>query len=153
MRIVLKVVYGLLALFALPLIMGLHNGGFDPPHVSQGIPAKSLEQRWREADSNFHSLSDLLPTSVVQTLDFPSVSALQTAAVEFVVEGVNTADDASPVGVVCTPPAAMATAGLRLEHCYAKEADTVIIIVTNPGGAPVNLGPEPFAFWFLKYNP
>lgn len=90
------------------------------------------------------------PIRVTATVDLASIAASATSATTVTVAGARAGGQASAAGVLCAPPAAFATAGLRLVGCYASADDTVTLVVTNPTGGAVDLAAADFTFWLVR---
>jgi hypothetical protein len=86
----------------------------------------------------------------IVSVDLPSIATTATIAQTVTVTGARTGELTAATAVICTPPAAFASAGLRLIGCYPTANDTVSLIVNNPTGGAVDLVASNFTFWLVR---
>lgn len=86
----------------------------------------------------------------IVSVTISSIAAGATAETLVSVTGARTGDLQDATNIVCTPPAAFNTAGLRLLGCYPSANDQVKLIVNNPTAGAVALSANNFAFWVVR---
>lgn len=83
-------------------------------------------------------------------IDLPSIAAGATVNQSVSVSGARAGTNGAGTAVLCAPPAAFHTAGLRLMGVYATADDTATMVINNPTGGAVDMSADNFVFFVVR---